>query len=67
MYQYSNFDNNFGSGGGTISLIYFSGNFSDVNFSNHSEPVVRVRNKIVSIFAKHIINSCIIMIFSSRI
>ena len=48
MFKCSNFDKNFGSGGGTISLIYFSGNFSGVTFSNHQGPVVRVRNRVNS-------------------
>ena len=43
----SNFVNNFGSGGATISLMYFSGNFINVTFSNHSGPVVRVSNRII--------------------
>ena len=43
----SNFDKNFGSGGATISLIYFSGNFNNVTFSNHKGPVVRVSNRII--------------------
>ena len=45
----SNFDKNFGSGGATISLIYFSGNFINVTFSNQSGPVVRVSNRIIFI------------------
>ena len=45
----SNFNNNFGSAGATISLIYFSGNFNNVTFCNHKGPVIRVSNRIIFI------------------
>ena len=45
----SHFNNNFGSGGATISLLFFSGSFNNVTFSNHSGPVVRVSNRIILI------------------
>ena len=45
----SYFNNNFGSGGATVSLIFFSGNFNNITFCNHSGPVVRVSNRVIFI------------------
>ena len=43
----SNFNNNFGSGGASVSLIYYSGNFNNATFCNHKGPVVKVSNRIL--------------------
>ena len=55
----SNFDNNFGSGGASVSLIYYSGNFNNVTFSNHSGPVVRVSNRRIFIYNEIIMHNSI--------
>ena len=60
----SNFDNNFGSGGASVSLIYYSGNFNNVTFSNHSGPVVRVSNRIIFIDNEIIMHNSILYKFT---
>ena len=45
-YAYSVFDGNFGGEGASVSLIYSTGNFNNVTFSNHRGPALRVSNSI---------------------
>ena len=43
---YSIFDDNYGADGASVSLIYSTGSFNNVTFSNHKGPVLRVSNKL---------------------